>query len=83
MATARAKISIKVRVVQDAKTVSNWGKLYDESVKVQTVVDWSMEKTAAQTEHCIAFKRVEACLSEEALERSGTHVFRSFPQSGI
>ena len=33
-----------------------------------------MEKVAAQTEGSLTFERVEACLSEEALERRGTEL---------
>ena len=72
MATARPKISLKIRVLRDEKTAGDWGKLFDESVNVQLVIDWSMEKAAAQTQSRLEFQRVEACLSEEALERRGT-----------
>ena len=55
MATARPKISLKIRVLRDAKTAGDWGKLYDESVKVQMVIDWSMQK-AAHTECGLQFE---------------------------
>ena len=74
MATARPKISLKIRVLRDEKTAGDWGKLFDESVNVQLVIDWSMEKAAAQTQSRLEFQRVEACLSEEALERRGTEL---------
>lgn len=73
MAT-NSKVSIKIRVVHNEKAAGNWGKLYDQSVKVQAIIDWSMEKVAAQTEGSLTFERVEACLSEEALERRGTEL---------
>ena len=71
MATARPKISLKISVLSDEKPAGDWGKLFDESVNVQLVIDWSMEKAAAQTQSRLEFQRVEACLSEEALERRG------------
>ena len=74
MAAAIPKISLKIRVLRDAKTAGDWGKLYDESVKVQMVIDWSVQKAAAHTECGLQFERVEACVSEEALERRGTEL---------
>ena len=47
MATAKPKISIKIRVVLDAKTAGEYGKLYDESIKVQTVVNWYVAAAVA------------------------------------
>ena len=38
------------------------------------VVDWSIQKAAAHTKCSLAFERIEACLSEEALERHGTEL---------
>ena len=32
LATAKPKISIKIRVVLNAKKAGDWGKLYDESI---------------------------------------------------
>ena len=46
--------------------------IYDEAIKVQTIVDWSIEKAAAHMASSLSFERVEACHSEEALERRGT-----------
>ena len=75
MAPAKPKISIKIRVVRDARTAGDFGKLYDESVTVQTVIDWFMQKAAAALTECsLEFERVDACLSEEALERRGTEL---------
>lgn len=54
MATARPKISLKIRVLRDAKTAGDWGKLYDE---VQMVIDWSVQKAAAHTECGLQFER--------------------------
>ena len=56
MAAAIPKISLKIRVLRDAKTAGDWGKLYDESVKVQMVIDWSMQKAAAHTECGLQFE---------------------------
>ena len=56
MATARPKISLKIRVLRDEKTAGDWGKLFDESVNVQLVIDWSMEKAAAQTQSRLEFQ---------------------------
>ena len=50
MATARPKISLKIRVLRDEKPAGDWGKLFDESVNVQLVIDWSIEKAAAHAE---------------------------------
>ena len=40
-ASARRKVSIKFRVAVDAKPVGDWGKLFDDNVKVQGWADWS------------------------------------------
>ena len=69
---AKPKISLKIRVAVDGKTVGDWGKLYDESVKLQIIIDWSIEKAADKSERTLTFQRVEACTSEEALDRCGT-----------
>ena len=37
MATTTPKVALKIRLVRDAKTVGEWGKLYNESIKVQAV----------------------------------------------
>ena len=61
MAAAKPKVSIKVRVAVNAKDVGDWGKLYDDAIEVQTVVNWSIEKAAAHTASSLSFERVEAC----------------------
>ena len=72
MAEAKPKVSIKIRVMHGAKPAGDWGKLYDDSVTVQTVVEWSMQRAAAYIEQSLTFERIESCFSEDALDRRGT-----------
>jgi diketogulonate reductase-like aldo/keto reductase len=65
MATAKPKVSIKLRVAVNEKVVGDWGKLYDDATKVQTVIDWSIQKAAAHMASSLSFEHVEACLFEQ------------------
>ena len=65
------KISVVARVVVARKEIFAWGKLYDACTNVQTIVDGAMAKAAARTGRPLSFLSVEACRTEEAMERGG------------
>ena len=71
---ARPKVSLTIRVLEDEKTAGVWGKLFGESDNLRLVVDWSIEKASLHTKQRITFQRIEACTSQEALERRGTEL---------
>jgi hypothetical protein len=68
---AAAKLPISARIFVDFKAVGDWGKLFDKSVTLLSIVEWLLKKAAARAPQGLIFRSVEACVSEEALARRG------------
>ena len=65
------KISVVTRVLIACKEIFISGKLYEPSVTVQQVVDITLQKAATRVERPLTFQSVEACRSDEAMQRRG------------
>ena len=68
----KPKVVVKCRVVLNAKAIGDYAKLFDDASTVQVAVDYAMAKGAADVKQALVCERVEACTSEEGLQRQGT-----------
>ena len=58
-----------MRIFGDSNAIGDWGKVYDKSVSLRSIIDWALEKAAARALRGLIFKRVESCVSADALDR--------------
>ena len=68
------KVCVTTRVVVGQKVIWTGGKLYDDSVTVQVVIDAAVAKAAAHEGRGLIIQSVESFQSEEAMGRRGTEL---------
>ena len=72
--TTPAMFLVPARVVVGTKTIFQRAKLFEEAATIKTIVDGLLHDAAERAAGSIIFESVEACASEEALERGGTEL---------
>ena len=54
-------------MIIDSKDCLDFGKLYNEDVSLQIIVDTALEKAATRLERFVIFKAVESFVTEQAI----------------
>ena len=67
-----SKVSISASVVVGIKEIVATGKMHNETISVQAVIKFVMDKAAEQAERSLCFVKAEAYASAEAMNRRGT-----------